>query len=73
MAPFFVLEDFISYLKIEKRYSEHTAIAYEKDILQFFEFGDFKSSKDLSKIPPDLNAVITSFGIVSYEESPNFG
>ena len=50
MAPFFVLEDFISYLKIEKRYSEHTAIAYEKDILQFFEFGDFKSSKDLREV-----------------------
>lgn len=50
MAPFFVLEDFISYLKIEKRYSEHTAIAYEKDILQFFEFGDFKSSTDLREV-----------------------
>lgn len=30
--------DFIQYLKFEKRYSQHTIIAYQKDLLQFSEF-----------------------------------
>ena len=33
-----VLEDFLKYLQYEKRYSKHTLIAYEKDILQFQKF-----------------------------------
>ncbi len=33
-----VLEGFLQYLQYEKRYSKHTLIAYEKDILQFQDF-----------------------------------
>lgn len=38
MAPFFMLEKFLKYCIAEKRFSEHTVIAYEKDIIQFLEF-----------------------------------
>ena len=31
-------DDFISYLKFEKRASEHTIIAYQNDLDQFFEY-----------------------------------
>ena len=34
MAPFF-LTKFLEYLKIEKRFSDHTVIAYELDLKQF--------------------------------------
>ncbi|MCB0696442.1 MAG: tyrosine-type recombinase/integrase [Chitinophagaceae bacterium] len=34
------LTDFLKYLKFEKRYSHHTLIAYEKDLLQFLSFID---------------------------------
>lgn len=37
MAPFFMLNSFIDYLISEKRFSEHTAIAYKKDLEQFLE------------------------------------
>lgn len=47
MAPFFLLDDFVRYLQIEKRYSEHTVIAYQKDVAQFIEFGEFKRSEDI--------------------------
>ncbi|MCE1198686.1 MAG: tyrosine-type recombinase/integrase [Marinilabiliales bacterium] len=33
------LENFLSFLKYEKRYSEHTVTAYEKDLDQFIRFG----------------------------------
>ncbi|HTN19076.1 MAG TPA: tyrosine-type recombinase/integrase [Pelobium sp.] len=33
-----VLADFLKYLQYEKRYSKHTLIAYEKDILQYQTF-----------------------------------
>ena len=33
-----ILEDFLKYLQYEKRYSKHTLIAYENDILQFQDF-----------------------------------
>jgi integrase/recombinase XerC len=35
-----VLADFLKYLQYEKRYSKHTLIAYEKDILQYQTFLD---------------------------------
>jgi|TARA_R110000737_G_scaffold21837_3_gene40404 integrase/recombinase XerC len=37
MSPFFMLEKFINYLKVERRYSEHTLLAYRKDIEQFLD------------------------------------
>jgi integrase/recombinase XerC len=30
--------EFIKYLKYEKRYSEHTILAYQNDLIQFYEF-----------------------------------
>lgn len=36
-TPFFYIDNFIFYLRTEKRYSEHTIIAYRKDLEQFFE------------------------------------
>jgi len=33
-------ESFLNYLKYEKRYSKHTVTAYEKDLDQFFSFGN---------------------------------
>ncbi|MGJ8660847.1 MAG: tyrosine-type recombinase/integrase [Bacteroidota bacterium] len=38
MSPFFMLEKFLYYLKVERRYSEHTLLAYGKDISQFCEY-----------------------------------
>ncbi len=38
MAPFFVLDNFIRFLEIEKRYSDHTLVAYRKDLSQFIVF-----------------------------------
>ncbi|MCB0700398.1 MAG: tyrosine-type recombinase/integrase [Chitinophagales bacterium] len=32
------LSDFIQYLRYEKRYSQHTLIAYQKDLTQFFDY-----------------------------------
>jgi len=37
MTPFFI-SDFLNYLKVEKRYSDHTVIAYQGDLQEFFEF-----------------------------------
>ncbi len=34
------LPDFLQYLKYEKRYSHHTLVAYEKDLLQFIAYID---------------------------------
>jgi integrase/recombinase XerC len=44
MATFFMhlsgaISFFISYLQFEKRYSQHTIIAYQNDLDQFFQFG----------------------------------
>lgn len=50
MAPFFMLDNFIHYLRIEKRYSEHTILAYQKDIEQFLEFGDVTSLGSLNEV-----------------------
>ena len=44
MAPFFMLEKFLKYCIAEKRFSEHTVIAYEKDIIQFLEFSGVEQS-----------------------------
>jgi integrase/recombinase XerC len=50
MAPFFLVEDFVNYLKIEKRFSSHTLLAYEKDLAQFFEFRSFSSLEDIKTL-----------------------
>ena len=50
MAPFFMIDDFVRYLQIEKRYSENTVMAYQKDISQFIEFAEIKSAKDIKEV-----------------------
>lgn len=49
MAPFF-LNEFLSFLQVEKRYSEHTLIAYKVDIEQFLEYSNFQNEQDLSNV-----------------------
>lgn len=44
-----MLKDFISYIKLEKRYSQHTVLAYEKDLLEFEEFLSFQWDTQLIK------------------------
>jgi integrase/recombinase XerC len=44
-----MLKDFISYIKLEKRYSNHTVVAYEKDLLEFEEFLSFQWETELIK------------------------
>src|SRR5690554_1265763 len=36
-TPFFIA-DFLTYLLVEKRYSSHTIVAYQKDLAEFEEF-----------------------------------
>jgi len=38
---------FINYLKYERRYSEHTIVAYKKDLAQFFQFCDRDEKEDV--------------------------
>src|SRR4051794_19461843 len=33
-----VIQPFIDYLKFEKRYSQHTIISYQTDLIAFFDF-----------------------------------
>ena len=54
MAPFFLLEDFIQFLETEKRFSEHTCLAYKRDISQFLEFSEVKSTKDMGEVSSKL-------------------
>lgn len=51
MAPFFVL-NFLSYLQTEKRYSEHTRLAYQIDIEQFLDYTLISNEKELKEITP---------------------
>lgn len=41
-------EDFISYLKFEKRASEHTIVAYQNDLNQFFDFSAAEKVNEVS-------------------------
>ena len=50
MSPFFMLNKFILYLKTEKRYSEHTLLAYRKDIEQFIDFAAIEKDADFSAV-----------------------
>lgn len=47
-----LIEKFLDYLALEKNYSKHTIIAYQKD-LQFFEtyISNEFDAKDLTKVP----------------------
>ena len=54
MAPFFMLNKFLQYCVAEKRFSEHTVIAYEKDLSQFLEFAEVLNEKDLCEVKSNL-------------------
>lgn len=41
-----MFENFIQYLRFEKRFSEHTVIAYENDLKQFSEFLELKTESE---------------------------
>lgn len=44
------IESFKDYLIHEKRFSKHTVIAYENDLLQFYELMDLKSDQDVKEV-----------------------
>jgi len=50
LAPFFMLDNFIDFLSAQKRFSEHTAIAYRKDLEQFLEFAEISQQSDLKEV-----------------------
>ena len=54
MAPFFVFNDFESYLVSEKRFSEHTVTAYKKDLEQFADFALIDSMNSLKEVNHQL-------------------
>ncbi|WP_107038389.1 tyrosine-type recombinase/integrase [Brumimicrobium mesophilum] len=45
-----MLDQFITYLNTEKRVSDHTSIAYQKDIESFLEFAEIESKDDLKEL-----------------------
>ncbi|MDD2981771.1 MAG: tyrosine-type recombinase/integrase [Crocinitomicaceae bacterium] len=54
MAPFFVFNDFESYLVSEKRFSEHTVTAYLKDLEQFTSFALIDSMESINEVNHQL-------------------
>ncbi|MFN5443235.1 MAG: site-specific integrase, partial [Crocinitomicaceae bacterium] len=54
MTPFFVLNQFLNSLSNEKRFSQHTVIAYENDLKQFFEFSGIDSLNKLIEMNHQL-------------------
>jgi len=54
MAPFLLHKEFISYLVGEKRFSEHTCLAYSKDISQFFDFSAISEKRALREVDSRL-------------------
>jgi len=49
MTPFFY-DNFLDFLRFEKRYSEHTVISYETDLKQFYDFYNFSSLESVKKM-----------------------
>ena len=54
MVPFFMLDGFIDYLTTQKRFSEHTSLAYQKDVSQFHEFTEIDSLEGLKEVDSRL-------------------
>lgn len=59
-----MLEKFLQYLTSEKRFSEHTLIAYESDINQFLEFSNITTENEITEVDGSL---IRSWVIDLYE------
>ena len=66
MAPFLFLSKFEAYLAYEKRYSQHTIIAYIKDLSQFIEYSCVSSIEDFREI---THSNIRSWIVSLVEES----
>ena len=49
-----MLESFLTYLTIEKRFSDHTCLAYKKDLEQFFEFSGISDKRDIQEVNSKL-------------------
>lgn len=49
-----MLDNFIDFLSAQKRFSEHTAVAYKKDLEQFFEFAEISSEDELKEVTARL-------------------
>ena len=49
-----MLDNFIYYLRSEKRYSEHTCLAYRKDVEQFIGFSDISLDIELLEVQANL-------------------
>lgn len=45
-----MLEKFLQYLKVERRYSNHTLVAYKSDLQRFVDFIVLKDDSDLGRI-----------------------
>lgn len=45
-----MLEKFLQYLKVERRYSNHTLVAYKSDLQHFIDFIALKDDSDLGRI-----------------------
>jgi len=54
MVPLFFVQNFIDYLASEKRFSDHTLLAYKKDVEQFIEFSGIQSEKHVVEINSKL-------------------
>ncbi len=65
MTPFLFYDVFFSYLSVEKRYSDHTIIAYIKDVEQFFEFSPIEDVKGMNEI---TNKTIRSWVVNNVEK-----
>jgi integrase/recombinase XerC len=50
MAPLFVFNEFENYLITEKRFSDHTVIAYKKDLSQFQDFYPITALNQLDEL-----------------------
>ena len=54
MAPFFLLEEFVRFLQMEKRYSDHTVLAYQKDVEQFLAHAEITRDAELKEVTHSL-------------------
>jgi integrase/recombinase XerC len=50
MVPFFILDDYLTFLGIEKRYSSHTLSSYQTDLSQFQQFLSSNDVTDYSLV-----------------------
>lgn len=65
MSPFSFIQDFESYLAIEKRHSQHTVIAYVKDVSDYIEFSGIIKEEEVK----ELNTSIVRAWVVHLKES----